>query len=146
VNQIRFFSNIGQDLLGYLNSESIISMKRSETTECDITNVRVFDTGRELNIRKLGLVNTLIKKEALEADSIRFAYNINVEVNHQEIFNESLNVLEEINNQLEMDEGNFKSSMKTNGIQELRKTNSGLINWTDNQSMMIYILGVLYWL
>jgi len=47
------------------------------------TKVRVFDTGRELIIRKLGLVNTLIKKEALEADSIRFAYNINVEVNHQ---------------------------------------------------------------
>lgn len=45
-------------------------MKRPETTECDNTNVRVFDTGRELIIRKLGLLNTLIKKEALEADLI----------------------------------------------------------------------------
>jgi len=33
--------------------------------------------------------------------------------------------------------------MKTNGIQEIRKTISDLINWTDNQSIMIYILGVI---
>jgi hypothetical protein len=141
--QVRLYSNTNEDILGYLNSEGIISGRRPEVTDCDFTNARIFYTGGETVIRKMGLYNSIMNKESVEQNPLKFAYNIQVEnrVNHNDIFNESFNVLREINNQIERDEEKFKSSINSKKLNEIRQTISGILNWTDNYLIMIYILG-----
>jgi len=64
--QVRLYSNTNEDILGYLNSEGIISGRRPEVTDCDFTNARIFYTGEETVIRKMGLHNLIMKKESVE--------------------------------------------------------------------------------
>jgi len=61
-------------------------------------------------------------------------------VNHQEVLNESFNILGEINSQIEKEENNFISPKFNTNIEELRKTVSGLVNWTENQTVLTYIV------
>jgi len=141
--QVRLYSKTNEDILGYLNSEGIISIRRPEVTDCDYTNARIFYTGGNTVIRKMGLFNTLINKEAVEENPLKFAYNMQIEskVNHNDILNESFNVLKDINNQIEKDEVQFRSSLNNKKLDEIRQTISGILNWTDNYLIMIYILG-----
>ena len=138
--KVRFLSKEGEDTSGYLNSEGVITNKSPRMVKCDYVNVKLFDTGLVQIIKRLGQYNSLISKDALDALSVKFAYDVKIEINHKEVLNESFNVLEEINNQVEIEGNNYRSPKFSKSIEDLRKTVSGLVNWTDNQAILTYIV------
>ena len=62
-------------------------------------------------------------------------------LSQRKVLNESFNVLGEITDQLEREESSFKTAISNKNLDEIRRTISGLINWTDNQSTLVYIFG-----
>ena len=78
--KVRFLSKEGEDTSGYLNSEGVITNKSPRMVKCDYVNVKLFDTGLVQIIKRLGQYNSLISKDALDALSVKFAYDVKIEV------------------------------------------------------------------
>ena len=138
--KIKFLSKEGLDTSGYLNNEGIITNINPKIVKCDYVNVKLFDTGLIQVIKRLGQYNSLLTRDALDALSVKFAFDVKINVNHGEVLNESFNVLGEINSQVEKQENIFRSPKFSKNIEELRKTVSGLINWTENQTILTYMV------